>query len=245
MAGEILEMSAGSKANTDVPGAAPSEPRTANSQKRRAGIVAALRHCVLEKGYAETSLTDLAKAAKMSVSHLLYYYEGKEAVLLDVARQLNEQIFVDVATHHDEPPEERIHVLVDNVFVRGAITRSELGLIREILALAGHKPALRAALEGYNRRMTGYLEDLFSKTPRQAGLSAEDAAETAAALWVGLAINTDFDKHLGISRARRLFRQSLFSLANLDSTKAPSARTQAGNPARPRRSPPNSPTGEI
>lgn len=175
---------------------------------------------MLEKGYAETSLTDLAKAAHMSVSHLLYYYPSKEAVLLDLSIQVNEQILFDIGAHRSEPPEERIHVLVDNVFVHGAISRGELGLVREIIALSTHRPELRASLEAYSRKLIGYLEDLFSQTPRQPGLSAEDAAEIAGALWMGLVINTDYDARLDNSRARRLFRRSLFSLANLDPARA-------------------------
>jgi AcrR family transcriptional regulator len=193
-----------------------SESRAPDTKNRRALIVAALRRCMISKGYAETSLTDLAKAAQMSVSHLLYYYASKEAVLLDLSMQLNEQILLDIGAHHQEPPEERIHVLVDNVFVHGAITRGELGLVREIIALSTHRPALRASLENYARRMIDYLEDLFSKTPRQPGLSAVDAAEIAGALWIGLVINTDYDARLDNNRARRLFRRSLLSLANLD-----------------------------
>jgi len=230
MAGEVLEMSAGDKAEADSRELLSAEPRTPNSQKRRAAIVSALRHCMLEKGYAETSLTDLAKAAKMSVSHLLYYYESKEAVLLDLAVQISEQVLADVATHLDEPPEERIHILVDNVFVGGAITRGELGLVREIIALSTHRPLLHACLDDYSRKMIGYLEDLFSKTPRQAGLSAGDAAEIAGALWMGMVINTEYDRRLGIGRARRLYRRSLFSLAALDSANLHPARPEPRKP---------------
>jgi AcrR family transcriptional regulator len=208
------------KSEADRPASEPREPRAPSTKNRRVAIVSALRRCMLEKGYAETSLTDLAKAAQMSVSHLLYYYPSKEAVLLDLSIQLNEQILFDIGAHREEPPEERIHVLVDNVFVHGAISRGELGLIREIIALSTHRPALRASLEEYSRKLIGYLEDLFSKTPRQPGLSAEDAAEIAGALWMGLVINTDYDERLDNSRARRLFRRSLFSLANLDPTRA-------------------------
>jgi AcrR family transcriptional regulator len=114
------------QSEADPAASAPRELRAAGASNRRAAIVSALRRCMLEKGYAETSLTDLAKAANMSVSHLIYYYPSKEAALLDLSRQLNEQVLFDVGSHRDEPPQDQIRVLVDNVFVRGAISRDEL-----------------------------------------------------------------------------------------------------------------------
>jgi len=132
------------KSVADPQASAPRVPRAASAINRRAAIVSALRRCMLEKGYAEASLTDLAKAANMSVIHLLYYYLSKEAALLDLSRQLNEKVLFDVGSHWAEPPEDQIRVLVDNVFVHGAISRDELGPVREIIALSTHRPALRA-----------------------------------------------------------------------------------------------------
>ena len=44
-------------------------------------ILDALHDCVIKKGYAKTTLADIADTAGMYPSHLLYYYNGKEAVL--------------------------------------------------------------------------------------------------------------------------------------------------------------------
>lgn len=69
--------------------------------------------------------------------------------------------------------------------------------------------------------MVGYLTDLFDQVPRQPGLSAPDAAEIAAALWMGLVNNSEYDATLNDSRAERLFSRTVFSLAGID---APAAR---------------------
>ncbi len=175
----------------------------------------ALRRCLMSKGYAETSLTDLAAAAQMSVSHLLYYYPSKQAILVELCDQVFNRIVDDVTALRNEAAEARLHGLVSNLFIRGAVIRSELGIMREISSLALHRPQLRERLETYERRMHDYLEDLFSKTPRQQGLSAADAAELAGALWAGFFNNVEFDARLSDSKARRLFRRSLFSLAGL------------------------------
>lgn len=66
---------------------APSIPRgpaqARAGGKHRGGIFKALHDCIVEQGYARTSLTDVARAAGMSPSHLLYYFPGKDAILED------------------------------------------------------------------------------------------------------------------------------------------------------------------
>jgi AcrR family transcriptional regulator len=190
---------------------APNEER--GKRDRRAALVTALRECILRKGYAGTSVTELARAADMSVSHFLYYYPNKEAVLLDLARQVHERVLTSVGAHRHEPPEERIHLLVDNLLV--AVPREELGLLREFIAVASHSPAIHANLSEYAQASAAFLEDLFEQTPRQPGMTAADAAETAGALWMGLMINAAFETRLDNNGARRIFRKALLSLANL------------------------------
>ena len=50
-------------------------------QDRKKRIYRSLHDCILNKGYSKTTLADIAKAADMSPSHLLYYFEGKDAIL--------------------------------------------------------------------------------------------------------------------------------------------------------------------
>jgi hypothetical protein len=63
--------------------------------------------------------------------------------------------------------------------------------------------------------MMAYLTDLFEQVPRQPGVSAREAADIAAAIWMGLLTNSQYDSGLDDGRARRLFRRSLFDLANI------------------------------
>jgi len=210
--------------------AEPAELGTHGSSRlaaRREKIVAALRQSMLTRGYAETSLTDLAKRAGMSVSHLLYYYPSKDAVLAELCEQFVKSAYADVAKDKDKAPAERIRILAGNLFVRGAIARSEFSMLRELNALSAHRLEIRKWLRSYGEWVVGYLTDLFEKVPRQPGLSAPDAAEIAAALWMGLVNNVEYDATLSDSRAERLFSRTVFSLAGLE----PPARARARNAA--------------
>jgi AcrR family transcriptional regulator len=208
-------------ATDDGDEAGSASPRLA---ARREKIVAALRQGMLVKGYAETSLTDLAKRAGMSVSHLLYYYPSKDAVLVEFCEHFVKRAYADVAKDKDKAPAERIRILAGNLFVRGAIARSEFSMLRELNALSAHRLEIRKWLRRYDEWIIAYLTDLFERVPRQPGLSASDAAEIAAALWMGLVNNTEYDATLSDSRAERLFSRTVFSLAGLDMPAKPRAR---------------------
>ena len=141
------------------------------------------------------------------------------------------RVYNDVEAHSHKSPDGRIRALVDNLFIRGAVRRQELSIIRELNALATHRSELRLVLRAFNAKMMAYLADLYSHVPRQAGLSALDAAELVAATWMGLMNNSDYDDKLSDSRARRLFYRSLLSLAGLD-VSSPASRRSAKAPGK-------------
>lgn len=183
----------------------------AKSSERRADIIDALRRCMIEKGYAQTTLADIAAAAGISASHLLYYFPNKEAVLEELCDHILHRLYQTVTASRSESPEERIHLLVSNVFIAA---RSEFAVAVELTALSMHRPLIREKLSKYNREMREYLVDLFSQLPRQPGLSPQDASEIAAGLWEGLFVNSHYEPELDEGRARSLFRRTLFALGN-------------------------------
>jgi AcrR family transcriptional regulator len=201
-----------------------SAPKAGDKKNREREIVAALRRCVLEQGYAQTSITDIARGAEMSVSHVLYYFPTKDAILVQIAKEFHERILISIGADRDETPEERIHLLVDNLLV--SFPREELGMLRELTAAAGHIPPLQENLSQFAATVSDYLEHLFEATPRQPGITAQDAAEMAAALWMGLLISASFKDQLDDRKARRIFRKALMTLANFDAEPNPKRPTK-------------------
>jgi AcrR family transcriptional regulator len=186
---------------------------------RQSAIVEALDRCMQEKGYAHTSLNDLAAAAGMSPSHLLYYFSGKEKVLEVYFRASEATILADVTAHAGDAPEARIDHLAGFFFGEWMQNRLELGTVLELFGQAVRRRPLRAIKSRFDRRMKLYLADLFSKTPRLICNSAEDAAESAFALFIGLIATTYFDERLHLARARSLYREGLRRLAGLPPTR--------------------------
>ena len=96
------------------------------------------------------------------------------------------------------------------------VSRDELALLREIIGLAPHKPALQDDVENYAKTVSQHFERLFEQSPRQPGVSAADSATLAGALWIGLMIQAAFQTQLDENVVRRLFRKALLMLANLE-----------------------------
>jgi len=205
----------------------PNLPRTNRIGERRSAIVDALRRCIREKGYAPTSLADLATAAGMSPSHLLYYFSGKEAVFEQYARTLADEILGEVLARVADPPEQQIDALADYFFGTLLERRIDQGGVLELFGQAVHRPTLRRIKADFDRRMKAHLTVLFRQTPGRGGLGAEDAAELAFALLVGFYATTFFDTRLEVARARALFRADVRRLAGLPQS----------NRERPRRKP--------
>ncbi len=183
--------------------------------ERRVAIVRALDRCIREKGYAHTSLNDVAAAAGMSPSHLLYYFPGKEAVLELYFRSSGAAMLADLTARVADPPGRQIDALAEYFFGGRLQGRVEQGIVLELFGQAVHRRGLRRIKADFDRRMKAHLTSLFRQTPRAAGVGAEDAAETAFALLVGFIATSYFDERLELARARSLFRDGVRMLAGL------------------------------
>jgi len=206
---------------------------------RRIVILRALWRLMLEKGYASTSMTDVARKARLSPSHLAYYFPTKEAILLELFAALSEALLSDLTSQRDEPPIEQCHRLANYAFREPKIDLGESAIALEMLGIALHNPRFRRRNSQHARKVIGYLRDLFEKTPRALDLSAEDAAVLAASIWIGLLTNSYFYRGFDRSRARVLFGQTVLMLTGLNGKQfswANGRRTELapnGRPARP------------
>src|SRR5689334_17053902 len=64
---------------------------------RKGKIALALDDCIREKGFAATSLTDIALKARMSPSHIRYYFEAKEQILEFYLAAICAQLMKDIS----------------------------------------------------------------------------------------------------------------------------------------------------
>ena len=184
------------------------------SQKtRRERIVAALCERMLARGFAATSLAEVARAAHMTPSHLLYYFKDKEEVLNACFESVTAQIMEGLAALDSLVPAERLDGVADYFFGGKLLEKNDLGITLEFFGLAVHDKALHHTKAQFDRIVKGWLSHLFDACGCRAGSTPEDAAESAYAMIVGLSTSSFFDERLGLPRARTLLRDSLYNLA--------------------------------
>jgi AcrR family transcriptional regulator len=76
-------------------------------EDRRRKILQALHACVIDRGYAKTTLADVARAAGMSPSHLLYYFDGTDAILAQYFTNVGQRIRDRLEAFSIEPADRR------------------------------------------------------------------------------------------------------------------------------------------
>ncbi len=182
-------------------------------------ILQALHDCIIEKGYARTTLKDVAHSADMSPSHLLYYFRGKDAILDHYFQNISDRILERIEGFKRENPERQIERFADLFFAGKGITKSEIGFMLECFGVAVHHRELRLKKSELDRCCKDYLTELFKQTSGDsAGTDttsrAKDAAEAAYAMLIGMRTAVYFDDRISLARARRLFRAAMLRLAD-------------------------------
>ena len=198
------------------PNPRPATSVVARNDQRRARIVEALRQCMLERGYAGTSLVDIARGAGMTPSHLLYYYKGKDAILNAYWEDYAESVLARLREIETEPLERRIDLLTEVLLSGEKATQADLGLFLEFCGLAVHHKELYTTKCSFDREFKAWLARQFEESPRKLGPYTKLAAESAYSLLMGLCTSAYFDERLGFPRARALLRHTLRQLAGYE-----------------------------
>ncbi len=183
--------------------------------ERRKTILWALHDCMISKGYNQTTLADIAKAAKMYPSHLLYYFDGKEAILQQYFKNVSKQIITRLNEISSTEPRQQIDDL-SNLFFGGAgITKSEIGLMLECFGVAVNDKVLQQEKSELDAACKVYLRELIKKSPGVFIANISDAAEVAYATLIGLRTAVYFDRGFELDEAHRVFHKTMLKMTGL------------------------------
>lgn len=156
--------------------------------ERRARILDALRRCILRQGYSATSFNELAQEAGMSPSHVFYYFQGKDAVLKELYRDLAQRLIASVSLLQEKSPEEQFQAMSDYAFAGEAFTHDERLVFTELIGQSLHNPSVREIRNGLTTAVVQYLTNVFEDCERAKGLNADNSGLVAAALGTGLIV---------------------------------------------------------
>lgn len=191
------------------PVAAATQP---NHQEQRRHIMQALHRCIRRKGYAFTTLRDLAEEANMSASHVRYYFDGKDVVLEYYLESFVQVVRSDLDQIAELPPEERIQAVADRFF-GDRVSRDRISVLFEIFGIAIHNKRLHALKASHDAHLLLVILDTLKQSPRGGGGNVEDDAHTIHALLVGFSTNMLFDAEQNLAMGRRLFLATFRQLA--------------------------------
>jgi AcrR family transcriptional regulator len=183
------------------------------SDQRQARILKAFHDCVIEQSYSNTTLADIARAADMAPSHLLYYFRGKDAILVRYFEDVATRLLDRIARFRPEPPERQLELLGELFFGGRSNTQAEIGLMHECFGLAAHDERMRRIKSDFDAQCKSYLTYLFEQLPGRSQGDTRDTAELAYALLFGLRTAVFFDDDIDLPRALALFKRTMIDLS--------------------------------
>ncbi len=149
-------------------------PRPRLDQVRRAQIVAAAADVLSERGYANTRIVDIARAAGTSPAAVLYWFDGKDALLAD-ALALREREFHErytLPSGSQATCSRRLHSLVEAM-----LQHYDWALWMELCVLALRDPAAAAARDRMDRRWRAALRRVIRDGQEHGEFAPGDADE--------------------------------------------------------------------
>jgi len=179
---------------------------------RRSLIANAMDSCIRDKGYAATTLTDIAVEAGMSPSHIRYYFDGKEEILEFFLEAICEEIMQGISAIARRTPAQWLDDFTAYFFTNPALTRDALAVLVEVFAAAVHK----VKHDDFVRKT---FVEFFRWAGCAEGISLADAAYTAAALDSGLKFNAVFQKDFVREKAAKTFLGEMRRMAGLHAAK--------------------------
>lgn len=204
-----------------MPGRSDKPPRSTldladarRSKDRRAKIVGALYRCMGRRGYAATTLSEIASEAEMSSSHLLYYFPGKDAILVELFKRVC-QGFTDAVESLPDEPAARLDALAELFLGERRGGKRERSVMIDLFGQTVKNRELRKLNIAHDREVLTTLVDVFERTPLSGDTTAQDAAQSAHAMLLGLRAKSAYDPACDHAQAHRLFRLTLYRLAGL------------------------------
>lgn len=116
--------------------------------RRRGDVVAGASRVFAERGYAETSVAQLADELGLATGALYHYFDGKQDLLIAICDQLTEPL-LDAARElpAEEPPEQRLRSLVHLWVAHVAAHRHHLLVFTQVRHVVDHGEEWRSVRE--------------------------------------------------------------------------------------------------
>ena len=169
-------------------------PPYPKSEKSAAQIVAAATRVLAQKGYARTSLLDIAREAGMSKGALHYHFPTKESLVEKVLENALETVAHRTLSAWEQAASDpgqvdlfqAMRTAIGELWEVRRIRTDEVAVIADLLAQALYDPALRPRLAEYYRTAAEQVNQRLLPILAMVGLRPRVAPELLPRILVGL-----------------------------------------------------------
>jgi AcrR family transcriptional regulator len=159
------------------------------SERSAAQIVAAATRVLAAKGYARTSLLDIAREAGMSKGALHYHFPSKEALVskvLDSALEKFATRTLEAWARNAGDPMLGLRSAVEELWILRRNRTDEVAVVADLLAQSLYDPALRPQIAAYYRFAAEQVNSTLVPLLAALGLRTRVAPQLIPRLLVGL-----------------------------------------------------------
>jgi AcrR family transcriptional regulator len=156
-------------------------------QKRRAktqsAILRATAALITKKGFAQTSVEDIARRAEVGVGTVYNYFGSKNSLLLALMQRDTEDLLKEGEAVLAQPGEKPESVLTDLfwIYARGFLSKYERKMLREVFAVAFYQPEeVGRELTRLDYRLMAQVGRLIERFQRDGALKKSLPVEQAA-----------------------------------------------------------------
>jgi AcrR family transcriptional regulator len=191
------------------------------SEDRRGQIALAMDACIRDKGYAATTLTDIAIRARMSPSHIRYYFESREEILEFYLAAICDQLVRDIEAIPRKTPVRWVKDFTAYFIANPELSRPTVMLMVEIFAVSAHNPKLMKIKTKYDAFIRKTFADFFEWAGTAPGVTPDDAAYRLWVLEGGMKFNSMFQTDFSKEKAGQIFEDEVNRLAGLGTKRTP------------------------
>jgi AcrR family transcriptional regulator len=176
---------------------------TAKGHERRNDVLAAARRVFEEKGFLDTRVADIVQAADVAQGTFYTYFDSKETVFAEVAKQVIEKMMEDLHADHvvDVEPVQRIRLAMTRFIEAFRPNAVMIGLIEQVGTFTPEMRRLRLALrESFVDRSARGIRRMQADGAADPGIDPVMAAEVLGAMadqtcyiWFFLGKEFDYD----------------------------------------------------
>jgi TetR/AcrR family transcriptional repressor of bet genes len=151
---------------TESLAAAQRPPRTMSREARRAQLIEATLDTLAARGYARTTLTEVARTAGLSHGLVLFHFETKEKLLAETLAFLAEeyrQNWQTALARVEDDPAEQLNALIEADFNPAICTPSRLAAWCAFWGEAQSRPIYQMTYGGLDDAYNLQLEDICAR----------------------------------------------------------------------------------